>query len=182
MGTNRQDAWTKEEDMLLAEVTLRSIREGGTQLSAFEEAGRILGRTPNACGFRWNSAVRKAFTNEIREAKSARIKRGEKSKIPQEEKVSGERNSGEEKELSFDAILSFLQSHRVKVHEMENEMIVLRMKAEELYAEKVKLMSELDRLLSENKHLKDENLRLNDRQCDLSSPGEDYKIVTENSF
>lgn len=182
MGTNRQDAWTKEEDMLLAEVTLRSIREGGTQLSAFEEVGRILGRTPNACGFRWNSAIRKAFTNEIREAKSARIKRGEKSKIPQEEKESGERNSGGDKELSFDAILSFLQSHRVKVHEMENEMNLLRMKTEELHAEKVKLMSEVDRLLSENKHLKDENLRLNDRQSDLSSPGEDYKIVTEYSF
>jgi RsfA family transcription factor len=36
----RQDAWTQDEDILLAEVVLRHIREGGTQLSAFEEVGK----------------------------------------------------------------------------------------------------------------------------------------------
>lgn len=37
MTITRQDAWTQDEDLLLAEVVLRHIREGGTQLSAFEE-------------------------------------------------------------------------------------------------------------------------------------------------
>ena len=40
MTTTRQDAWTQDEDLLLAEVVLRSIREGGTQLQAFEEVGK----------------------------------------------------------------------------------------------------------------------------------------------
>ena len=33
----RQDAWIEENDTLLAETVLRHVREGSTQLSAFEE-------------------------------------------------------------------------------------------------------------------------------------------------
>ena len=40
MTSVRQDAWTKDEDLLLAEVVLRHIREGSTQLKAFEEVGQ----------------------------------------------------------------------------------------------------------------------------------------------
>lgn len=59
MSAIRQDAWSDEDDLILAEVTLRHIREGSTQLSAFEEVGERIGRTAAACGFRWNSFVRK---------------------------------------------------------------------------------------------------------------------------
>ncbi|WP_410983846.1 RsfA family transcriptional regulator [Bacillus cereus] len=72
MATTRQDAWTDDEDLLLAEVVLRHIREGGTQLSAFKEVGRHLSRTPAACGFRWNSYVRKQYKERIEEAKQIR--------------------------------------------------------------------------------------------------------------
>ena len=71
MATTRQDAWTDDEDLLLAEVVLRHIREGGTQLSAFK-VGRHLSRTPAACGFRWNSYVRKQYKERIEEAKQLR--------------------------------------------------------------------------------------------------------------
>ena len=37
MSTTRQDAWTQDEDLLLAEVVLRYIREGGTQLQALKK-------------------------------------------------------------------------------------------------------------------------------------------------
>lgn len=40
MATTRQDAWTQDEDLLLTEIVLRQIREGGTQLAAFEEVGK----------------------------------------------------------------------------------------------------------------------------------------------
>ena len=66
----RQDAWTQDEDLLL-EVVLRHIREGGTQLSAFEEVGRALTRTAAACGFRWNSYVRKQYQSGIELAKNS---------------------------------------------------------------------------------------------------------------
>lgn len=39
MTAVRQDAWSAEDDLILAEVTLRHIREGSTQLAAFEEVG-----------------------------------------------------------------------------------------------------------------------------------------------
>ncbi|MFM1650479.1 RsfA family transcriptional regulator [Brevibacillus sp. B_LB10_24] len=72
MVASRQDAWTEDDDLVLAEVTLRHIREGGTQLAAFEEVGQRLGRTAAACGFRWNSAVRKRYEAAIAIAKSQR--------------------------------------------------------------------------------------------------------------
>ena len=72
MVASRQDAWTEDDDLVLAEVTLRHIREGGTQLAAFEEVGQRLGRTAAACGFRWNSCVRKRYDAAIMIAKSQR--------------------------------------------------------------------------------------------------------------
>lgn len=74
MTTIRQDAWNTDEDLILAEVVLRHIREGSTQLSAFEEVGERLSRTSAACGFRWNSAIRKKYEAAIALAKKQRSK------------------------------------------------------------------------------------------------------------
>lgn len=72
MSAMRQDAWTQDEDVLLAEVVLRHIRDGSTQLKAFEEVGKKLSRTAAACGFRWNSYVRKQYQSGIELAKKQR--------------------------------------------------------------------------------------------------------------
>lgn len=72
MPSMRQDAWTQDEDLLLAEVVLRHIREGGTQLQAFKEVGKQLSRTSAACGFRWNSYVRKQYKSGIELSKKLR--------------------------------------------------------------------------------------------------------------
>jgi len=66
---NRKDSWTMEDDNLLAEVVLANVRDGKTQLEAFQEAAERLGRTPQACGFRWNSVVRKQYEAQLMEAK-----------------------------------------------------------------------------------------------------------------
>ncbi|MDX8364096.1 RsfA family transcriptional regulator [Cytobacillus sp. IB215665] len=71
----RQDAWSHEEDLLLAETVLRYIREGGTQLLAFEEVGDKLNRTSAACGFRWNAEVRGKYDQAIAIAKKQRKER-----------------------------------------------------------------------------------------------------------
>ncbi|MBA2873610.1 RsfA family transcriptional regulator [Thermaerobacillus caldiproteolyticus] len=71
----RQDAWSHEEDLLLAETVLRYIREGRTQLAAFEEVGDQLNRTAAACGFRWNAEVRKQYVQAIELAKKQRKER-----------------------------------------------------------------------------------------------------------
>jgi len=72
MPAVRQDAWTQEEDLLLSDIVLRHICEGSTQLRAFEEAGKRMNRTAAACGFRWNSYVRKQYASEIEAAKKER--------------------------------------------------------------------------------------------------------------
>lgn len=71
----RQDAWLKENDELLAEAVLRHVKEGSTQLNAFEEAGDALNRTAAACGFRWNAVVRRLYDKELAEAKKERKER-----------------------------------------------------------------------------------------------------------
>lgn len=71
----RQDAWLKENDELLAEAVIRHVKEGSTQLNAFEEAGDALNRTAAACGFRWNAVVRRLYEKELAEAKKERKER-----------------------------------------------------------------------------------------------------------
>ncbi|MDR4889064.1 RsfA family transcriptional regulator [Fredinandcohnia sp. QZ13] len=71
----RQDAWSHEDDLLLAETVLRYIREGGTQLAAFDEVGDKLNRTSAACGFRWNAEVRNNYEQAIAIAKKQRKER-----------------------------------------------------------------------------------------------------------
>ncbi|MCP3763784.1 RsfA family transcriptional regulator [Domibacillus sp. A3M-37] len=68
----RQDAWSEENDLLLAETVLRHVREGSTQLKAFEEVGDTLNRTSAACGFRWNAVVRKQYEKALGLARKQR--------------------------------------------------------------------------------------------------------------
>src|SRR5699024_37274 len=72
MAKVRQDAWSHEDDLLLAETVLRHIREGSTQLNTFEEVGDCLNRTSAACGFRWNAEIRNQYIQAIELAKRQR--------------------------------------------------------------------------------------------------------------
>ena len=68
----RKDSWDIEADLLLAQTVLQHIEAGSTQLKAFEEASEKLNRSKAACGFRWNSALRKQYEKDIEEAKRTR--------------------------------------------------------------------------------------------------------------
>lgn len=112
MSPTRQDAWSQEEDILLADVVLRCIRDGSTQLQAFEEVGKQLSRTSAACGFRWNSYVRKQYKAEIEVAKVQR-KQLKKGIILVEETIiepPKEKNKGKEKiDNKFEETLLYLR-------------------------------------------------------------------------
>ncbi|MEH7343247.1 RsfA family transcriptional regulator [Bacillus sp. JJ1532] len=86
----RQDAWTEENDLLLAETVLRHVREGSTQLNAFEEVGDRLDRTSAACGFRWNAVVRHQYEKALQLAKKQRKQR---------QRLLGKEQSGKKKLL-----------------------------------------------------------------------------------
>ncbi len=76
MNMTRQDAWTEEEDLILAETVLRYIRQGKTQLEAFRDVAKRLSRTEAACGFRWNATIRKQHQEAIEKAKEERKQTG----------------------------------------------------------------------------------------------------------
>ncbi|GAA4880278.1 sporulation specific transcriptional regulator GerR [Paenibacillus vulneris] len=71
----RKDGWKPSEDKLLANVIIEHVRQGSTQLKAFEEAAEHLNRTAAACGFRWNSEIRKQYEHELKNAKLYRSSR-----------------------------------------------------------------------------------------------------------
>ncbi|ASA22700.1 RsfA family transcriptional regulator [Paenibacillus donghaensis] len=68
----RKDQWSHSDDTILSKTVLENISNGKTQLQAFDTVSETLGKTSAACGFRWNSEVRKRFAIEIKEAKVIR--------------------------------------------------------------------------------------------------------------
>ncbi|KKB73853.1 MULTISPECIES: sporulation-specific transcriptional regulator GerR [Bacillus] len=166
MTVTRQDAWTQDEDILLAEVVLRHIREGGTQLSAFEEVGKALSRTAAACGFRWNSFVRKQYQSGIELAKKQRKELRKKigvhsANMPNTVKsISGGAADG----LTIDDVIRFLEKlkHAPGHKDASDEK-------ERLIEEVNALKEEVEKLKSENESLK--------KQLELTE--EDYKALIE---
>ena len=183
MTAIRQDAWSQDDDLLLAEVTLRHIREGSTQLSAFEEVGERIGRTSAACGFRWNSFVRKQYEEAIQIAKQQRHKRNylkkQTSSLPQvssvqlydteDSTVKYEQKSSSEETLSIDAVIRFLREWKGTYQELTRQIKqyekLSRDKDEELY----RLRMENDRLLKE----------VNNVQLDYRTVNDDYKTLIQ---
>lgn len=68
----RRDSWQAEEDRLLVTTVLTYIKEGKTQLQAFDHVSSVLGRTVAGVGFRWNGTLRKHYEDNMAEAKRFR--------------------------------------------------------------------------------------------------------------
>lgn len=81
MRKQRQDGWTKEEDVLLTETVLRHIQTGKTQLEAFKQAAEALSRTPAACGYRWNATIRQQHLDAIDLARNNRKKKSQQDSL-----------------------------------------------------------------------------------------------------
>lgn len=165
MTAPRQDAWTEDDDLLLAEVTLRHIREGGTQLAAFEEVGNKLNRTAAACGFRWNSLVRKKYEAAIQIAKAQRQKRNyqRSEKVVNLEEFSNQDSFIDDDSISYDSIIRFLKRQKMQSQDNSKKYRVNEKEIDEKNRE-------IETLKKENKELR-EHIRL------LES---DYKIVNED--
>lgn len=178
MSIARQDAWNQDEDLLLAEVVLRHIREGSTQLRAFEEVGRQLSRTSAACGFRWNSFVRKQYKSGIELAKKQRkeYKTQENPQLNDEIELEIE-NVNVSKPLPERELLGNLQ---VKSSISLQEVIAFLKEKEEiaqLYQQDQQHHSiEYENLKLENTRLREENETL---QTQLISVEEDYRALLQ---
>ncbi|MEC5307463.1 RsfA family transcriptional regulator [Bacillus thuringiensis] len=128
MVISRQDSWTNDNDLLLASTVLQNIRNGGTQLAAFKEVAKLLARTPAACGFRWNSYVRKQYQEEIQQAKQNRKVENNISPSQQKKEINS-------LSMTLDDIILFLQNYK----EM-NELTNLQNQIENLEAENQSLL------------------------------------------
>ncbi|HEX7063799.1 MAG TPA: RsfA family transcriptional regulator [Bacillales bacterium] len=183
MAKIRQDAWSKENDLLLADTVLRHIREGSTQLRAFEEVGDKLNRTSAACGFRWNAIVRDQYQQAIEIAKK---QRKERKRVQFKQKGSSETHEAEQKytgkpqtapsqpaaithnqaapdhaAMTLDDVISYLQGLKANDGlQLENE----------------RLEGEADRLRSENEDLKKQLANL---QRKHEMVNEDYQSLIQ---
>ncbi|AEJ43130.1 transcription factor, RsfA family [Alicyclobacillus acidocaldarius subsp. acidocaldarius Tc-4-1] len=106
----RQDAWTTEDDEILAEIVLKHIKQGSTQLAGFNEAARRLGRTAAACGFRWNACVRKQQRYRIELAKEERKKN--KSQRVQAQLEGGDADHPTATLMTWAQVLRFLRQEK----------------------------------------------------------------------
>ncbi len=186
MSTIRQDAWSADDDLILAEVTLRHIREGGTQLSAFEEVGERIGRTAAACGFRWNSCVRKKYEAAIQIAKAQRQKRSQQRKHsnsmqlntaavavmatdevnevndPKQETIS-------EESLSIEAVIRFLRQSKSSYQDMTKHIKHLEKELRDKEETIERLQRENDRL----------SRQVDSVQNDYQVVNDDYKALIQ---
>ncbi|MCA1047006.1 RsfA family transcriptional regulator [Bacillus toyonensis] len=105
MVISRQDSWTNDNDLLLATIVLEYIRNSGTQLSAFKEVAKQLTKTPAACGFRWNSYLRKQYEKEIQQAKQNR--KAENNISPSHPQIATNSLS-----ITLDDIITFLKNYK----------------------------------------------------------------------
>jgi prespore-specific regulator len=172
----RQDAWTHEDDLLLAETVLRYIREGGTQLEAFEEVGDKLNRTAAACGFRWNAEVRKNFEQAINMAKKQRKERKRALERLKKEMKPSEKNKQPEPaqpallpapsvSINIDDCIRFLTNLKLETNQSET-----------FKAENELLKQENENLLMKNKELELKLQNLSEQQATMQ---EDYQTLVK---
>lgn len=154
MKTVRQDAWTEEDDNKLAEIILRHIQNGGTQLAAFDVCAELLGRTPAACGYRWNACVRKLHLHEIDAAKQKRKEKKEEEHAEAYDELS---SPGGDEIVSWNAVFRFLRHRRhelqaikARIRQMERDSETFRQESEKLRRDKTHLLEQLELLEKEH--------------------------------
>jgi prespore-specific regulator len=126
--------WKEEEDALLKEAVLRSISSGQTQLAAFAEVGKKLGRTVGACGFRWNAVLRKKNIRSYTEAKKQRVM----NHLEQRKKTTF---------YSFSHVIQLLKQYEQNWKELQDRVDRLKQELQKKEEEIERLQQERERLV-----------------------------------
>lgn len=147
----RRDAWTLDNDKLLAETVLAYVQNGHTQTAAFEEVGNQLNRTAAACGYRWNAEVRKKYVKEFEDAKKRRkeLARNKERDYTKEEPQVAQHQS------------SLTNTEKNDVHHLTIKDCIR-------YLSQVRDQDNHLQILNENKRLREENTKLNNMRQDLT--------------
>ncbi|TFB24900.1 RsfA family transcriptional regulator [Filobacillus milosensis] len=168
----RQDAWSHEDDLLLAETVLRHIREGSTQLNAFEEVGDHLNRTAAACGFRWNAEVRRNYEKAIDLAKRQRKQRKQAEKHKHKGQV--------QTQTALKTVQPSVQPSRQYVGSYDSQPSIdsIINQLQELKSNEQRINSvELEQIQNENEQLKNEVSKL---ESQINKMNEEYQSLQED--
>lgn len=182
MSIVRQDAWTNDEDLVLAEVVLRHIREGSTQLAAFDEVGERLSRTSAACGFRWNSSIRKKYEAAITIAKKQRknLKKTKLDDAPKGSPVELTSEITEEITPNFEIVREDVPKSEPLTIETVIEFLLTKKEAlasnESLIHKNKELTEKTNELINENEKLLKE---LTELQNNYNIMKQDYKLLID---
>jgi prespore-specific regulator len=189
MAKVRQDAWSHEDDLLLAETVLRHIREGSTQLTAFEEVGDKLNRTAAACGFRWNAEVRRRYEKAIEIAKRQRKEKkramANQQRYTQKPQVPMyEPSPTRETTMTSEQMIPMERQQSTRtvspVHSIDDIIAYLK-EFKNDYETSYKSQSEIHKLEHENGMLREENEKLEKKLSKLEKQydtmQEDYQVL-----
>ncbi|MEX2104512.1 MAG: RsfA family transcriptional regulator, partial [Bacilli bacterium] len=141
-------------------------------LAAFDEVGEKLGRTAAACGFRWNSSVRKQYEAAVQIAKAQRQKRTKPRTNMNNliKVVEGERPSSgvelfnhSDESITLDDLIRYLKN-------VKNQHVDLNKRVKELDSENKQALEELSQVRAENNRLKKQ----------FSSIETDYQVVNDD--
>lgn len=177
----RQDAWSHEDDLLLAETVLHHIRDGSTQVAAFDEVADKLNRTSAACGYRWNAEVRDQYVQAVELAKKQRKEKkrlAEKNHSKQEQMLHSKLKDREEQKtrnekaeqklvistnqrtsqsLTIDDCIAFLQHFQTEtLPSLEDENKQLQMENQLLKQKNQELQLKYEKSMKNSKKLEND--------------------------
>lgn len=127
----RKDAWTGSEDIKLVEIIFHHMKEGSTQLEAFEEASEVFGRTSAACGFRWNAVLRPMHEEQfqmVKKERRAKVKRSKKREVSLFvlERLKGSKSAAQ----AITALTEYTEELLAQLESSKQENLVLKQKLE----------------------------------------------------
>jgi len=146
----RHDAWTLENEQLLAETVLSYVQNGRTQSAAFKDVGNRLNRTAVACGYRWNAELRKKYTKELEQAKMKRNLNKKQAKNNQQILQHGEII-----QLTIDECIHYLSQVRSTENHIHflDENIRLIEENKKLYEKKQTLIEKYEQLTNQKQKI-----------------------------
>ena len=166
----RKDAWKPEEDKILAETVIETVKGGGTQILAFDLVSEKIGRTPASVQFRWNSFLRKKYVTELAKARefAKEEKRKTKRKKLSTEKVDKKGREDLEKGKAesvltsndIDKLLQWVALAKGDISHVYKKDETIKTIFEKIEEEGKELTNTIDRFLKEIEGLKQEYLEL----------------------
>ena len=182
----RQDAWSHEDDLMLAETVLRHVREGSTQLKAFDEVGDRLSRTSAAVGFRWNAIVRERYEQALKLAKKQR-KEMKRAELRQPTYTESEKRPPimKREQLSQTMNEEVKETQQVPTQKQMTmrDVISYLSNLEQSASGTSRLRTNLEKLELENEHLTEQNTLLHQRIKTLENEQqvmkEDYQSLIQ---